>query len=101
MLAWLSGVQFWIYGALAAVILGFVALFIYRGHEIDALTAQVSAARAAAAQAQGNLNAVTALRAQEIQTQQKAQARADEIRKTPKSQDGPVAPVLRDSLSRL
>lgn len=96
-----TGIQGWLYAGIAVILASLIGLFVWRGYEIDNLTKQLQAAQNQAKAAQEQIQVITSVHNQELANQQKANQRADQIRNTPAKDDGAVAPVLLNSLSRL
>lgn len=97
----LTGIKGWIYGGAAAILASLIGLFVWRGYEIDSLRERLQAAQKTAQTAQDTIQVIQDVRNHEIKSQKEAQSRAEQIKKTPTKDNGAIAPVLRDSLSRL
>lgn len=96
-----SSIKSYFYLALVGTFLVFVGWFVWRGYEISGLQVKLEASQQAISDYQTQIQSLTKLREQELKTRQEADKRADEIRNTPKKDDGPVSRVLSDSLRRL
>lgn len=79
----------------------FIVWFIWRGYEISGLQVKLAASQKAMQDYQNQITTISQLREQELKTQKEANKRADEIRQTPKKDDGAIAPILLNSLQRL
>jgi len=100
-LVFLNNIKIYLYIGVAAAIAGCVALFIWRGHEIDSLQEKLDASQKTIVQYQNQANNIRDLRNFEIQSRKEADASAEEINNAPATDDGPVAPVLLRVLKQL
>lgn len=91
----------WFYGAVLLGIATFVGMFWFRGHEIEQLKHQVEIQKSDLEDADKTITIISQLREQEIKSHAEAEKRGAEIRSRPPSDNGPISPVLHDTLQRL
>lgn len=96
-LSLISNLKIWLYGLAAVGVAGFLTFSAWQSQEIRDLEQKLKTSQLQAIQGA----AIVQLREQEIKSHEDNDKRAEQIRQTPKKDDGTVSSVLKSSLDRL